>query len=86
MRDSQYRMMGHFVEANPKANLLGGQAPILGERSDVGGHQEDPVVIPGNRQVVGAEAASGQSPDKRSGGHLGHQRGKGRHHLAEPCC
>ena len=24
VRDSQYRMMGHFVEANPQADLLGG--------------------------------------------------------------
>jgi len=57
--DTEYRVVGDLVEADPEPEVLGGEAPVVSKRGHVRGHNQDLVPFPGDGEVVGAEVPGG---------------------------
>ena len=64
---AEHGMMGDLVQADPEPEVVGRQAPLLGERVEVGRHDEQLVGRrAGDRQVVLAEGAPAEVPEHRA--------------------
>ena len=75
--DAEHRVVGDLVEAYPEPEVLGRQAPVGGERLDIGDDDQQIVAVARDGQVVRAEATKRQPADHRAGCDTGHHRRHG---------
>ena len=80
----EHQVVGQLGQADPQPQVVGGQAPLLGEAGDVGYHDvHRRAGRPGDRQVVGAERPLGQVADRAARRHRQHHRAHDLHQPAE---
>ena len=73
--DAQHGVDGDLLEADPEAQVVGGDAPLAAELVEVGRHDHQLVGgRAGDGQVVLAERAAGEVADHGAGGHAQHHR------------